>query len=99
MAAVAVAGFIAGQQKLLSMANADTKIIPGHGPLASLNDLQTAVDMLIDARSRINTLVDAGRSIDAILAENPLSVYNSWSWDFITTEIMTRTIHRELTAE
>lgn len=94
-----VAGFIAGQQKLLSMANADTKIIPGHGPLASLNDLQTAVDMLIDARSRINTLVDAGRSIDAILAENPLSVYNSWSWDFITTEIMTRTIHRELTAE
>lgn len=94
-----VAGFIAGQQKILSMANAATKIIPGHGPLASPGDLQTAIDMLIDARLRISALVNAGHSIDAILAENPLSVYDSWSWDFITTEVMTRTIHRELTAE
>lgn len=94
-----VAGFIAGQQKILSMANADTKIIPGHGPLASPGDLQTAIDMLIDARLRVSALVNAGHSIDAILAENPLSVYDSWSWSFITTEVMTRTIHRELTAE
>ena len=94
-----VAGFIAGQQKILSLANANTKIIPGHGPLASPGDLQIAIDMLIDSRLRVSALVNAGHSIDEILEENPLSVYDSWNWEFITTEIMTRTIHRELVAE
>jgi len=93
-----VAGYIAGQQKILSMADADTKIIPGHGPLASPADLQSAVAMLIDSRLRISALVNDGHSIEEILEENPLSIYDSWNWDFITTEIMTRTIHRELTA-
>jgi len=94
-----VDGFIAGQQKILSMADDDTRIIPGHGPLANKADLQTAVDMLIDAKSLVETLVDAGKSNEEILAENPLSVYDSWSWAFITTEVMTNTIYRSLTAE
>ena len=94
-----VDGFIAGQQKILSMADDDTRIIPGHGPLASKADLQTAVDMLIDANSRVKALVDAGKSSEEVLAENPLSDYESWSWGFITTEVMTNTIYRSLTAE
>jgi cyclase len=94
-----VDGFIAGQQEILSMADDDTRIIPGHGPLASKADLQAAVDMLIDAKSRVKALVDAGKSNDEVLAENPLSVYDSWSWDFITTEVMTNTIYRSLTTE
>ena len=94
-----VDGYIAGQQKILSMADNETRIIPGHGPLASKADLQNAVDMLIDAKARVKALVDAGKSHDEILAENPLSVYDSWSWDFITTETMTNTLYRALTAE
>lgn len=94
-----VDGFIAGQQEILSMADDDTRIIPGHGPLASKADLKTAVDMLTDAKARVKALVDAGKSIEEIQAENPLSGYDSWSWDFITTERMTNTIHRSLTAE
>ena len=94
-----VDGFIAGQQAILSMADDNTRIIPGHGPLANKADLQTAVDMLIDAKSRVKALVDAGKSLEEIQADNPLSTYDSWSWDFITTAIMTETIHRELTSE
>lgn len=81
------------------MADDDTRIIPGHGPLASKADLQTAVDMLIDAKSRVKALVDAGKSNEEVLAENPLSAYDDWSWNFITTEVMTNTIYRSLTAE
>jgi glyoxylase-like metal-dependent hydrolase (beta-lactamase superfamily II) len=92
-----VDGFIAGQQKILSMADDKTRIIPGHGPLASKADLQTALAMLIDAKSRVKALVDAGKSNEEVLAENPLSIYDSWSWDFITTEAMTNTLYRSLT--
>lgn len=94
-----VDGFIAGQQGIIAMVDDETRIIPGHGPLASKADLQTAVDMLIDAKSKVKALVDAGKSNEEVLEENPLSVYDSWSWPFITTEVMTNTIYRSLTAE
>ncbi len=93
-----VSGYIAGQEKILSMADADTKIISGHGPLASKADLQTAHDMLVDALARVKGLVDAGKSEDEILAENPLALYHDdWSWYFITTEKITQTLYRSLT--
>jgi glyoxylase-like metal-dependent hydrolase (beta-lactamase superfamily II) len=92
-----VDGFIAGQGKLLSMADDDTRIIPGHGKLASKADLKTALDMLVDAKRRVQTLLDEGKSRDEIQQENPLSVYDDWSWDFITTEKMTDTLFRSLT--
>jgi len=92
-----VDGYIAGQQRILGMADNETKIIPGHGPLASKADLKTAADMLIDSRSRVKALVDRGMSLDEVKAANPLAVYQSWSWDFITTESITETIYRSLT--
>lgn len=92
-----VDGYIAGQQRLIAMADNATKIIPGHGPLASKADLQTAVAMLIDSQARVKALVDDGKSLTEVNEANPLSVYDSWNWDFITTERMTETIYRSLT--
>lgn len=93
-----VDGFIAAQRKILSMADDDTVIIPGHGVLADKADLQAAVDMLADAQSRVGALVAAGRSADEIVAENPLADYHDgWNWGFITTERMTRTLVRAAT--
>ncbi len=94
-----VDGYIAAQQAILSMADGASRIIPGHGPLASKADLQAAVDMLIDSRSRIAALIDAGKSAEEVLSENPLAHYENWNWQFITTERMTNTIYRSLTAE
>ena len=41
-----VDGYIAGQRRIIDLAGDDTRIIPGHGPLADRNDLQVAVDTL-----------------------------------------------------
>jgi glyoxylase-like metal-dependent hydrolase (beta-lactamase superfamily II) len=93
-----VEGYIAAQKRILALADEQTKIIPGHGPLASRKDLQTAVDMLQGAHDRVRRLVDAGQSEEAILAANPLKDYHDdWNWGFITTERMTRTLYRGLT--
>ena len=92
-----VDGFIAGQKKIISMANSQTKIIPGHGVLASKADLQAAIDMLEDAQARVRRLVDAGKSKEEVLAENPLARYHDvWNWGFITTERMTETLYHSL---
>jgi glyoxylase-like metal-dependent hydrolase (beta-lactamase superfamily II) len=95
-----VDGFIAGQKKIIGLADEDTVIIPGHGELADKADLQAAVDMLVDARAKVKILVDQGMSQEDVLAKNPLADYHdTWNWGFITTEKMTSTLYRSLTEE
>ena len=91
-----VGGYLEAMDDILSLAGPDTRIIPGHGPLADKADLQAARDMLADARSKVKALLDAGKSEQDVLHENPLAAYENWSWSFITTEIMTRTLIRDL---
>ena len=95
-----VDGFIAAARKIHSVANHETQIIPGHGPLASKADLATFIDMLVDAQARVKALVLQGMTQEEVVAENPLSVYHDeWNWQFITTESMTTTLYRSLTAD
>lgn len=95
-----VTGFIAAQRMLLSLANDETKIIPGHGELATKADLQAALNMLVDSQARVKALVDSGLDLDQIKEKNPLADYHdTWNWGFITTERMTETLYRSLTSE
>ena len=95
-----VSGYIAAQETLLAIANDQTKIIPGHGVLANKADLQAALDMLIESQARVKALLDAGKSKQEILTENPLADYHDvWNWGFITTERMTEMLYRSLTSE
>ncbi len=95
-----VEGFLAGQRRILAMTDENTKIIPGHGPLATPADLEAAIDMLVDAQNLVQRLIDDGKTRDEVLAANPLAVYHErWNWGFITTERMTATLYRSLMGE
>jgi len=90
-------GYIKAQQKIIALANDDTKIIPGHGKLSNKKELQQAVDMLIDARSLINQLIADGKTEEEVVKVNPLKKYHEqWNWSFITTERMTRQVYKGL---
>ncbi|MDZ7767993.1 MAG: MBL fold metallo-hydrolase [Woeseiaceae bacterium] len=94
-----VDGFIAAQTRIIELADDDTQIIPGHGQLASRDDLIAARDMLADAKARVGKLIDDGLSLEAVVAANPLAGYHdAWNWDFIATERMTETLYRDLKA-
>jgi cyclase len=93
-------GYINAQMKIISLSDDDTKIIPGHGPLASKADLQKAMDMLIDAKSIISKHIQQGQTVDEIVAANPLQKYHDdWNWGFITTERMTKQLFNGLSAK
>jgi glyoxylase-like metal-dependent hydrolase (beta-lactamase superfamily II) len=89
-------GMIAAHDLALSMTNDDTKIIPGHGALASKADLQKTRDMLADIRSIVQAGIDAGEDVDTLVARNPLEKYTEYG-KWITPEIMTRITFRSLT--
>ncbi len=92
-----LAGYIAAQSLMIDMADEETRIIPGHGPLANRADLVRARDMLVDAQVRVQALLDQGLAADEIQQANPLAPYHDeWNWGFITTERMTATLIRAL---
>ncbi len=68
-------GIIGAADKALSMANAQTKIIPGHGPLADRARLQAFRDMVAALRDRIRAEIAAGRTLDQVLAANVTAAY------------------------
>src|SRR6267378_3009453 len=57
-----VDGMIAASDRLLSRADSGTKIVPGHGPLATRTDLVKYRDMLSTAADRVRKLKASGKS-------------------------------------
>lgn len=66
-------GAIAAADRILAMADAQTRIIPGHGPLASREDLQRYRAMLALAYERLSALKQAGKSVAEAQAADPLA--------------------------
>lgn len=64
-------GIIAAAEKVLAMVKPTTKIIPGHGALATPDDVRAYRDMLVVVRERIKKLVDEGKSADEVVAAKP----------------------------
>jgi glyoxylase-like metal-dependent hydrolase (beta-lactamase superfamily II) len=87
-------GFIGAAETGLSMANAQTQIIPGHGPLASRARLQAYREMLIDLRARIGADVAAGKTVEQVLAADLTAPYReAWPGGH---ERFVRLLHQEL---
>jgi cyclase len=71
------AGVIAAFDRVLALAGAGTRIIPGHGPLASKADLQATRDMLATTVQRIRELRRAGKSDAEIRAAKPAAEFDA----------------------
>ncbi len=64
-------GVVAAIDHALKRANKDTKIIPGHGPLLTMDELRTYRDMLAANRDRIRKLVAEGKTRKETIAAAP----------------------------
>jgi cyclase len=68
-----ITGMIAAADKVLSLADEETKIVAGHGPLGNKADLTKARDMLITSRDRVQKLKAAGKSAQEAVGEKPFA--------------------------
>ena len=84
-----LAGVLAGLRLIVSLSDDKTQIIPGHGPIANRADIEKTIALLEDSRDLVAKLVKDGKSDEEIYAANPLSKYQSYSWEFINTKKMT----------
>ena len=90
-------GFIAAADAVLSRADANTKIIPGHGALANRGDLERFHDMLVTARGKIQALIDQGLTEDQVVAAKPTAELDDpWGKGFMTPEQFVRFSYQSL---
>lgn len=75
---------------------ADVKIIPGHGPLSTLDDLKLYHRMLVETTDLVRQRMAAGKSLEQIKAEGLPDEWKSWGSGFISTDRWIEIIHRSL---
>jgi cyclase len=88
-------GVISGADRMLSLINGDTKIIPGHGPIGKRADLINFRDMLVSARDKIKPLFDAGKSLEETIAAKPTANLDpQWATKgFLTGDMFTKVVY------
>jgi glyoxylase-like metal-dependent hydrolase (beta-lactamase superfamily II) len=87
-------GVISTADMVLGIANAETKIIPGHGPLADRARLKAWRDALFASRDRVRAEIAAGKTVEQVLAANITAAYaKDWPGGH---ERFVRTLYEEL---
>ena len=82
-----VAGVLAAADGVLRTAGDDTKIIPGHGPLASKADLKAYREMLAAVSGNIRGQLKAGKTLEQVIASKPTAMYDAvWGKGFLAPE-------------
>src|SRR5262249_30044642 len=78
-------GYVRAADRVLTLAQPTTRIIPGHGPVADRAKLKSFRDMLATIRDRVKKLVAAGKSLDEVQATRPSAEFDAtWGGAFIT---------------
>ena len=78
-------GMINGATASMKLADASTKIVPGHGPLGDLAALTRYRDVLVTVRDRVAKLKKSGQTLEQVVAAVPTKdLDETWGKGFMT---------------
>ncbi|MBL9135864.1 MAG: MBL fold metallo-hydrolase [Verrucomicrobiales bacterium] len=80
-----VAGYVRNVETALKLAPPDAKIIPGHGPLATVDDLRRFRDMLVETTGIVRKAIEAGKTLDQVKEAGLPEKWKDWGTGFINT--------------
>jgi glyoxylase-like metal-dependent hydrolase (beta-lactamase superfamily II) len=94
-----LAGVIAAQERVLAIADDRTRIIPDEDGPENKAQLQAQHDMLVKLRSRVQALIDQGKSEDEAVAAKPTADLDA-AWvpkgAFLTGDVAVRMAYQSL---
>jgi len=83
--------------RILAQTDEQTKIVPGHGPVATRADLQGYRDMLVQVRQRIKVLITAGKTMDEAVAAAPTKDFDAkWGSGYVAPDVFTKIVFSSL---
>lgn len=92
-------GMIDGVEKVIAQVPADVKIIPGHGPISSLDDMRAYLVMLKATRDVVANALKDGKTLDQMKQGKILEPWKKYSGQFISEDIFLETLYNSLTGQ
>jgi glyoxylase-like metal-dependent hydrolase (beta-lactamase superfamily II) len=72
-----IGGMVGGLLRLQTLVNADTRIVPGRGPMLSVADLKKQTEMYATIYERLTTLLNKGRGPTEAVAAKPTKEFDA----------------------
>jgi cyclase len=90
-----VEGLIRNVGEIIAQAPAGVKIIPGHGPVSTVEDLRAYHAMLRETTDIVRKRMKAGHTLEQLKAEGLPEKWKEWGTGFVSADRWIETIHRE----
>lgn len=94
-----VEGYAKNVEAVIAKTPANAKIIPGHGPLANVEDLKKFHQMLVETIGFVREQMKAGKTLEQIKAGGLPEKWNSWGQGFIKTPFWIETVHKSFSTK
>ena len=92
-------GMIDGVEKVIAQVPPDVKIIPGHGPVSSLDDVRAYLIMLKATRDAVQKALAEKQTLDQMKQAKLLDPWKRYSGDFINEDAFLETLYNSLTGQ
>jgi glyoxylase-like metal-dependent hydrolase (beta-lactamase superfamily II) len=92
-----VKGMAAALEETLASLPADVKVIPGHGPISTPDDVRTFIKMLKDTSAAVEKGFKQGKTLQELQQEKVLEPWQKYNGEFVTTDLWIETLYNELT--
>ena len=93
-----VEGLTKNIEAVIAQLPADVKIIPGHGPISTRDDLKLYHRMLVETVAAVRKSMAAGKSLDELKKQGVAEEWKAWGAGFISTDRWIETIHQNFSA-
>jgi cyclase len=90
-------GMIDGVAQVISQLPPDVKVIPGHGPLSTLDDVRAYLTMLKETRDAVQNAIKQGQTLDQMKQAKLLDPWKKYSGDFVNQDVFLETLYNSLT--
>ncbi len=92
-------GMIDGVEKVIAHVPPDVKIIPGHGPVSTIDDVKAYLAMLKGTRDAVAKEIKAGKTLDQMKQAKLLDPWKRYSGDFVNEDTFIETLYNSLTGQ
>ena len=91
-----VRGYIRNVEDAIKKVPPDAKLIPGHGPLSTVNELRQFQAMLVETSGIIEKAIAAGKTLDQIKTDGLPEKWKSWEAPTLKTDRWLEILYRGL---
>jgi glyoxylase-like metal-dependent hydrolase (beta-lactamase superfamily II) len=89
-------GFIAGIEKLLPRIPPGAKLIPGHGPVGTVEDLRRFLAMVKETTAVVEAAIAKGQSLEQMKRGRLLAPWKKWEWPVVDSDTYLQILDGEL---